>query len=140
MHTEKSFCLAVATIGVVAVMVPRSTFGQETLAWRILKWSDADQTAWINSTLDQGIPPDRGDVLPMLVLDLVASRHGIPGRLTFLHDAEVHARFLVALPVLIMGELIVHSRLRPVVQRLLFGWHPVEDITPDVLVFVFQSL
>jgi hypothetical protein len=53
----------------------------------------------------------------MLVLDLVASRHGIPGRLTFLHDVEVQARFLVALPVLIVGELIVHSRLRPVVQR-----------------------
>jgi hypothetical protein len=27
--------------------------------------------------------------LPMLVLDLVASRHGIPGRLSFLHDVEV---------------------------------------------------
>src|SRR3954452_17271526 len=36
--------------------------------------------------------------LPMLVLDLFASRPGIPGRLTFLHDAEVQARFLVALP------------------------------------------
>ena len=55
--------------------------------------------------------------LPMLILDLVASRHGIPGGLTFLHDVEVQARFLVALPVLIASELIVHSRLRPVVQR-----------------------
>src|SRR3954453_8380193 len=55
----------------------------------------------------------------MLILDLVASRHGVPGRLSFLHDVEVQARFLVALPVLIAGELIVHSRLRPVVQRFL---------------------
>jgi hypothetical protein len=55
--------------------------------------------------------------LPMLVLDLAASRHGIPGRLTFLHDVEVQARFLVALPVLIAAELIVHSRLRRAVQR-----------------------
>jgi hypothetical protein len=55
--------------------------------------------------------------LPMLVLDLVASRHGIPGRLTFLHDVEVQTRFLVALPVLIFAELIAHSRLRLVVQR-----------------------
>jgi hypothetical protein len=55
--------------------------------------------------------------LPMLVLDLVASRSAIPGRLTFLHDVEVQTRFLVALPVLILGELIVHSRLRLVVQR-----------------------
>jgi hypothetical protein len=51
--------------------------------------------------------------LPMLVLDLVTSRP----ELTFLHDVEVQARFLVALPVLIVGELIVHSRLRLVVQR-----------------------
>src|SRR3982751_5753977 len=55
--------------------------------------------------------------LPMLVLDLVAPRLGIPVQLTFIHDVEVQARFLVALPVLILGELIVHSRLRPVVQR-----------------------
>jgi hypothetical protein len=55
--------------------------------------------------------------LPMLILDLVASRHGNPGRLTFLHDVEVQARFLVTLPVLIVAELIVHSRIRPAVQR-----------------------
>ncbi|MEG9437417.1 hypothetical protein JAO29_14770 [Edaphobacter sp. HDX4] len=55
--------------------------------------------------------------LPLLVLDLVVSRAGIQGRLTFLHDVEVQARFLVALPVLILAELIAHSRLRPVVQR-----------------------
>ena len=57
--------------------------------------------------------------LPLLVLDLVASRHGIPGRLAFLRDVEVQARFLVALPVLILAELIVHSRLRPVVRRFM---------------------
>jgi hypothetical protein len=55
--------------------------------------------------------------LPLLVLDLVASRPGIPGRLPFLHDVEVQARFLVALPVLILAELIVHLRLRPLVLR-----------------------
>ncbi len=55
--------------------------------------------------------------LPMLLLDLVTSRSGNPGQLTFLQDVEVQARFLVALPVLIMAELIVHSRLRLVVRR-----------------------
>jgi hypothetical protein len=52
--------------------------------------------------------------LPMLVLDLVV---GSRPELTFLHDVEVQARFLVALPVLIVAELIAHSRLRLVVQR-----------------------
>jgi hypothetical protein len=47
---------------------------------------------------------------------MVLATH-IPGRLTFLHDVEVQARFLVALPVLIVGELIVPSRIRPVVQQ-----------------------
>jgi hypothetical protein len=55
--------------------------------------------------------------LPMLILDLLVHQPAVPGRLTFLHDVEVQARFLVALPVLIVAELIVHSRLPPVVQR-----------------------
>jgi hypothetical protein len=29
----------------------------------------------------------------------------------------VHVRFLVALPVLVAAELVVHSRIRPVVRR-----------------------
>ena len=31
----------------------------------------------------------------------------------FLLDFEVHVRFLVALPLLIAAELVVHQRLRP---------------------------
>ena len=37
--------------------------------------------------------------------------------ITCLRDVEVHARFLVALPVLIGAELLVHLRIRPVVRR-----------------------
>jgi hypothetical protein len=55
--------------------------------------------------------------LPMLVLDLFTSRSGSAGQLTFLQDVEVQARFLVSLPILIVAELIIHSRLRLVVQR-----------------------
>ncbi|PWU09013.1 MAG: hypothetical protein C5B47_03925, partial [Verrucomicrobia bacterium] len=40
-----------------------------------------------------------------------------PDRVGFLADVEVHVRFIVALPVLIFAELIVHSRLTPVVRR-----------------------
>jgi hypothetical protein len=39
------------------------------------------------------------------------------GGLSFFHDVEVQIRFLIALPVLIAAELIVHSRIRPVVRR-----------------------
>jgi hypothetical protein len=55
--------------------------------------------------------------LPLLLLATLGSWGGNVSRLSFLHDVEVHVRFLVALPVLIAAELIVHSRIRPVVHR-----------------------
>ena len=55
--------------------------------------------------------------LPLLVLAAVGSSAGNVGVVSFLRDVEVHARFLVALPVLIGAELIVHLRVRPVVRR-----------------------
>jgi hypothetical protein len=55
--------------------------------------------------------------LPLLLLTVFTSPSGGAGLLSFLHDIEVHARFLVALPVLIGAELLVHSRMRPVVHR-----------------------
>jgi len=55
--------------------------------------------------------------LPLLLLTAFASPAGGAGRLSFLRDVEVHARFLVALPVLIGAELLVHLRIRPVVRR-----------------------
>jgi hypothetical protein len=53
--------------------------------------------------------------LPLLILATLGSSGG--NRVSFFHDVEVHVRFLVALPVLIAAELIVHSRIRPVVRR-----------------------
>lgn len=53
--------------------------------------------------------------LPLLLLTFLGSSSGV-ARVCFLHDVEVHARFLVALPVLIAAELIIHLRLRPVVR------------------------
>jgi hypothetical protein len=55
--------------------------------------------------------------LPLLLLASLGSTSGGAGRLSFLHDVEVQVRFLVALPVLIFAELIVHSRIRLVVHR-----------------------
>jgi hypothetical protein len=57
--------------------------------------------------------------LPLLLLSTLSSSTGSIGRLSFLHDVEVHVRFLVALPILIAAELIVHSRIRPVVRRFI---------------------
>ena len=44
--------------------------------------------------------------LPLLLLPLL----GGAVRGSFFHDVEVHVQNLVALPILIAGELLVHSR------------------------------
>jgi hypothetical protein len=55
--------------------------------------------------------------LPPALLATKGELLGGAGRLAFFHDVEVHARFLIALPVLIFGELVVHSRITPIVRR-----------------------
>src|SRR6516165_5273176 len=54
--------------------------------------------------------------LPLLLLTLGSSAGNVT-RLSFFHDVEVHVRFLIALPVLIAAELLVHVRIRPIVAR-----------------------
>lgn len=58
--------------------------------------------------------------LPLLVLSalhgqMLSGQAGVP----FLLDIDVHVRFLVAMPLLIVAELVVHQRLRPVPQLFL---------------------
>lgn len=56
--------------------------------------------------------------LPLLLLS-IAEGHVWGGTvaLPFLHDIELHARLLFALPLLIVAELVVHQRMRPVVKE-----------------------
>jgi hypothetical protein len=58
--------------------------------------------------------------MPLLLFSLVGN-YFLAGtaKLPFLHDIEAHVRLLVALPALITAELMVHSRLRPVVNAFL---------------------
>lgn len=56
---------------------------------------------------------------PLLILSLLGSVVGGVGRVSFFHDIEVHARFLVALPILIGAELLVNSRMRAAVRRFI---------------------
>ena len=56
--------------------------------------------------------------LPLLVLSVVEGQ-ALGGRaaVPFLLDVEAHVRFLVALPLLIVAELVVHQRMRFVVRH-----------------------
>jgi hypothetical protein len=58
--------------------------------------------------------------VPLLVLTLAAGTAlGDAVRVPFLWDIEVHIRFLVAIPLLVLAEREIHDRLRPVFSRFL---------------------
>jgi hypothetical protein len=58
--------------------------------------------------------------LPLLVLSALEGKAlGGSAAVPFLLDVEVHVRFLVAIPLLIAAELVVHQRMRFVVKQFL---------------------
>jgi hypothetical protein len=58
--------------------------------------------------------------LPLLLLALLDASGGEVGRrIWFFRDIEVHVRFLIALPILIAAEIVVHSRIRPVIRSFI---------------------
>ncbi len=58
--------------------------------------------------------------LPLLLLSaLEGNLWGGSTVVPFLFDIEVHIRFLVALPLLILAEIVVHRRMRPLLQQFL---------------------
>jgi hypothetical protein len=70
--------------------------------------------------------------LPLLVLSAIEGRLlggdvGVP----FLFDVEVHVRYLAVLPLLIAAELVVHRRLRPLLQQFLERNLIPEDAIPQ---------
>jgi hypothetical protein len=58
--------------------------------------------------------------LPLLILSALAGRTwGDAVHVSFLRDLEVHLRFLLALPLLVVAELVVHMRMRPLARQFL---------------------
>jgi hypothetical protein len=56
--------------------------------------------------------------LPLLVLSIMQGNAvGDNVRLPFIYDLDVHARFLVALPLFVIAEIVVHQRMRVVVRE-----------------------
>jgi hypothetical protein len=73
--------------------------------------------------------------LPLLVLSVVEGQ-ALGGRavLPFLLDVEAHVRFLLALPLLILAELVVHERMRFVVRQFL-----ERDLIPEAALPCFDQ-
>jgi len=58
--------------------------------------------------------------LPLFVLSALEGKMlGGSVAVPFLLDLEVHVRFLLAIPLLIVAELVVHQRMRPLVKQFL---------------------
>ena len=56
--------------------------------------------------------------LPLLLLSVLAGESADGGiKVPFFYDLDVHIRFLVALPLLLVAELVVHQRIRLTVRQ-----------------------
>jgi hypothetical protein len=56
--------------------------------------------------------------LPLLVLSvLTGDATGGVSKVPFFYDVDAHVRFLVALPLLLVAELVVHQRIRLVIRQ-----------------------
>ena len=56
--------------------------------------------------------------LPLLMLSVFAGESaGGVINVPFFYDLDVHVRFLVALPLLLVAELVVHQRIRLIVRQ-----------------------
>lgn len=74
--------------------------------------------------------------LPLLLLSFLSGEAvGGISKVPFLYDVEVHIRFLLALPLLLVAELVVHQRLRPVILQ--FGERGI--VIPEALP-VFEAI
>src|SRR4051812_42048845 len=57
--------------------------------------------------------------LPLLILAVISGRAWGGVKVPFLYDIDAHVRFLVSLPLLILAEVLVHLRFRPLVLQFL---------------------
>jgi hypothetical protein len=65
--------------------------------------------------------------LPLLVLSVAAGdAWGSGVAMPFLRDLDAQVRFLVALPLLLLAEIVVHDRMRPVVGQFV-GRHLIAE-------------
>lgn len=62
--------------------------------------------------------------------------HALDGNVAvpFLRDFDVHIRFLVAMPLLLVSELLVHQRIRPIVEQFL-----ARDLIPKGAIARFNT-
>ena len=74
--------------------------------------------------------------LPLLLLSVLAGEAvGGAIKVPFIYDVDVHVRFLVALPLLLVAELLVHQRMRLIVRQFI-----ERGIVPARLLTEFEAI
>ncbi len=68
--------------------------------------------------------------LPLFLLSLLNGKALGGVSIPFLYDIEMHLRFLLALPLLIAAELMVHKRIQIVVQQFIDRGIVAEELLP----------
>ncbi|MFZ0583954.1 MAG: hypothetical protein WAN72_19655 [Candidatus Acidiferrales bacterium] len=78
--------------------------------------------------------------LPLGILAAIEGHFLGRQTLSFLGDIESHVRFLVALPLLIAAELVVHRRIRPVIKLFLKRGIVTPEDTPKFYAAIDAAL
>ncbi|MCQ8181658.1 hypothetical protein NP603_11105 [Methylomonas sp. SURF-1] len=74
--------------------------------------------------------------LPMLALSLLFRDQGAESiKVPFLYDIDVHVRFLLAIPLMLLAERVVHQRIAPLVKQF-----RQREIVPDDALPRFQAI
>lgn len=79
--------------------------------------------------------------LPLLVLTAyegVAIGHAVP--VPFLYDLGAHGRFLVAIPLFVLAEVMVHQRIQPVVRHFVDGGIVTPEELPQFQAAIARAL
>ena len=78
--------------------------------------------------------------LPLLILSLIDGKAWRGVGMPFLYDIEMQARFLVALPLLIIAELLVHQRMRLIVGQFIDRDLITEEILPKFKAVIASAM
>jgi hypothetical protein len=78
--------------------------------------------------------------LPLLILSMVNGKAWGGAELPFLYDIEMHARFLVSLPLLIVAEMLVHQRMRVIVGQFIDRDIITEAVLPRFKVIIDSAM
>ncbi|TAK62711.1 hypothetical protein [Methylobacter sp.] len=79
--------------------------------------------------------------LPLLLLSLLPGEPtGNAIKVPFLYDIEVHIRFLLALPLMLLAELVVHNQLRPLIRQFVERGIVVSEGLPQFEAIIGSAL